>query len=502
MRSKLLPNLLLLFFLSFPSRADDAVRFYTPYIDVIPLNSSGQIDVELFLDEQLLTFPYTLGSDAELAALKISQPMGKSHAEVWALAADIKRRSKNAFTTSLADNYENDFIVHEMITYVEPNRQYHGFVHASVLDQHMAVKFYNFSAAHFAPSMIADVASLFMDEYKATPTSARNLAKQFQLLGAAPANWTGLNHATLVPHLPLLTQPDYDQSQRLPLLNDYNLPRSLRLPPFTTSGVLDVDNPDRVGETVSSTIKDHSDARVVAILRALQALSPSPLPPAVLDIRGMSSPHIRLFLNRLLTELPPPLRYLEVGTYQGSTLVSSLHGNEGSVDVAVAIDNFAEFDSDNTNFATLQTNLKRHVNLPSSSLHFLKKDFLTVQGDLRTFPPFNVYFYDGPHSREDHYESVMRYVHFLDDSSVFVVDDYNQQRVRDGTQQALVELQERGDITLTAEWIVESRWNGDLQGWWDGLAIFVIRKGGASEAEDEDACDAEERQRVRVSESE
>ena len=209
------------------------------------------------------------------------------------------------------------------------------------------------------------------------------------------------------------------------------------------------------------------------------------LPARSLEVEGMSSPKIRHFLHSLASNFPGgkrSLKYLEIGVYKGSTLISFLGGNEEKFARVVAVDNFLEFDNSGTNFAKLQANLATYSKIDSirDRLTFLKKSCWDVGQDLdrnmASGGRFNVYFYDGPHDFEDHFKAISMFHKYLANDSVLIVDDYNQQRVRDGTQRGLSELVSRGEFRVLGQWEVLSRWNGDAQGWWDGLGIFVLSR--------------------------
>src|SRR5271156_5203500 len=61
--------------------------------------------------------------------------------------------------------------------------------------------------------------------------------------------------------------------------------------------------------------------------------------PNLLEIEGMSGRKYRIFINNLVKNVRNP-RYLEIGTWAGSTLCSAINGNDVT---AVAIDNWSEF---------------------------------------------------------------------------------------------------------------------------------------------------------------
>ena len=91
---------------------------------------------------------------------------------------------------------------------------------------------------------------------------------------------------------------------------------------------------------------------------------------------------------------------------------------------------------------------------------------------------FNVFFYDGPHSQLDHKFAFTKYAEFLADTLIFIVDDFNQRRVREGTREGIIA---NGNFEIIFELVIDSRWNGDTAGWWDGEGIFVLRRKGSSD---------------------
>jgi hypothetical protein len=212
-------------------------------------------------------------------------------------------------------------------------------------------------------------------------------------------------------------------------------------------------------------------------------LAPLALPQSVLSLPGMSSALIRQFLNSLASSFPPSsISYLEIGVYLGSTLVSSATSNENRYTSLVAIDNFAEFDEDGRNHEKLFANLNSllHPDVVSR-LTFMNQDCWAAAKELaNNKEPVNVYLYDGPHDEHDHYRALADFYQLMANDFVFIVDDYNQERVQAGTKRALNSLS--GELEVLAEYENLSRWNGDLEGWWDGIGVFVLRRRNANEA--------------------
>jgi hypothetical protein len=101
-----------------------------------------------------------------------------------------------------------------------------------------------------------------------------------------------------------------------------------------------------------------------------------------------------------------------------------------------------------------------------------------IESDCFTVPlsHFNnrvqVYFYDGRHEEEDQFKAFTYFNDILDDVFIAIVDDWNYLPVQTGTRSAFETL----GYTVYREWILPARCNGDLQLWWNGLYVAVIKK--------------------------
>jgi hypothetical protein len=179
-----------------------------------------------------------------------------------------------------------------------------------------------------------------------------------------------------------------------------------------------------IGDPRISPLAAHVDAS----LRA--AIAKTDLDPdtGIYSINGMSGKKYRYFINTLVGAVPNA-RYLEVGSWMGSTLCSAIHGNTVR---AVAIDNWSEFFGPKNEFIA---NVNRFTT-PGAEITFIEGDFRSI--DYAQLPgPFNVYLFDGPHEAIDQYQGLSLPLPCLADQFVFIVDDWNWQRVRDGTMSAI-----------------------------------------------------------------
>jgi hypothetical protein len=149
--------------------------------------------------------------------------------------------------------------------------------------------------------------------------------------------------------------------------------------------------------------------------------------PQVLTMLGMSGQNYRLFINNLIGSMPDA-RYLEVGSWAGSTACSAMEGNRVTV---VCIDNWSEFGGPKEVFlANVGACVSDNVGFA-----FIESDFRAV--DFAQIGKFNIYLFDGPHSQQDQYDGLAMAQPALDEQFVFIVDDWNWQAVRDGTKAAI-----------------------------------------------------------------
>jgi hypothetical protein len=197
------------------------------------------------------------------------------------------------------------------------------------------------------------------------------------------------------------------------------------------------------------------------------------LPVEVLSIVGMSGRKYRSFVNNLIENLPNP-RYLEIGSWAGSTLCSAIHNND--VD-ALAIDNWSEFGGPATQFFENLSSFKGRARVSFLEKDFNKVDFGSIGS---TFGTFNVYLFDGPHDYWDQINGVAFVQPVLEPCYVQIVDDWNAPQVRNGTMKAIETL------GLRIEFMAEIRTSlddlhavgptGAESDWHNGYCISVLSR--------------------------
>jgi hypothetical protein len=187
----------------------------------------------------------------------------------------------------------------------------------------------------------------------------------------------------------------------------------------------------------------------------------------ILNMDGMSGKLTRHFYNNLLNK--DDSRYLEIGTWKGSSVCSAMCGNKAKV---VCIDNWSEFGGPKEEFL-VNFNMYKGEN----EARFIEEDCFKV--DISDFPKFNIYMYDGNHTKDSHYKALVHYYECLDDMFIFVVDDWNWKDVRDGTYESfkllnLSVLYER-EIRLTAD-NLHTHPVLAKETWHNGIYVGILKK--------------------------
>jgi len=152
-------------------------------------------------------------------------------------------------------------------------------------------------------------------------------------------------------------------------------------------------------------------------------------PDFVRAIDGMSGQKYRTFINNFVGS-HPDARYLEIGSWQGSTAAAALNGNSVK---ALCIDNWSQFGGPKSAFLA---NIKRvRSQSPDVDFRFIENDFRCV--DYTSLGRFNIFLFDGPHEERDQYDGIMVARPALERSFVLIVDDWNWRQVRLGTFRAI-----------------------------------------------------------------
>ena len=182
----------------------------------------------------------------------------------------------------------------------------------------------------------------------------------------------------------------------------------------------------------------------------------------LIDMEGMTGIKTRHFYNNLLNT--EEARYLEIGSWKGSSVCSAMCGNKATV---VCIDNWSEFKGPKDEFLVNFNNYKGDNNAS-----FIEQDCFKI--DVSKLPRFNVYMYDGNHEEHSHYMALSHYINCMDDTFIYIVDDWNWAKVRKGTLDSIKAL--NLNVLYTKEIFTEDPVHGVKETWWNGVYIAILKK--------------------------
>jgi len=194
----------------------------------------------------------------------------------------------------------------------------------------------------------------------------------------------------------------------------------------------------------------------------------SKLNQEILNLEGFSSYKIRHLLNNLL-ELKK-VNYLEVGTWKGSTFISSMYDN--NINSAYAVDNWSEFLHSDIK-STFFKNTNKHI--PYKNFNFFEENCFDLELS-KISNLIDVYLYDGAHDYESHYKAIKYFYSVLADEFILIVDDYDSvptwEQVQKGTQDSIKDL----NLNIIYEKHLKSVGRNDINSWWNGYYIALIKK--------------------------
>jgi hypothetical protein len=182
------------------------------------------------------------------------------------------------------------------------------------------------------------------------------------------------------------------------------------------------------------------------------------------ELDGMTGIKTRHLYNNLLTI--EGSKYLEIGTWKGSSVCSAMCGNSSKI---LCIDNWSEFGGPKNEFLN---NFEKYKGRNLAT--YIESDCFKI--NLNSIGKFNIYLYDGNHTYESHYKSLTHFIDSMEDEFILIVDDWNWEQVRLATNNSI------SDLNLTTLWSKEIRLNNnnetthDKDGWWNGIAVFLLKK--------------------------
>jgi len=161
-------------------------------------------------------------------------------------------------------------------------------------------------------------------------------------------------------------------------------------------------------------------------------LNSSKLEQVDINREGFSGAQFRHFMNNLGSRISDNI-YLEIGVYRGSTLLSTIKGNNL---VAIAIDSWDE------NYYLPEISKAKSLFIKSlssysgsSQVHVINNDCWNVSNSeimtLLNGRKVVTYFFDGNHEIYDHYLALVHYLPVLEPTFIIIVDDWNWKKNKD-----------------------------------------------------------------------
>lgn len=200
---------------------------------------------------------------------------------------------------------------------------------------------------------------------------------------------------------------------------------------------------------------------------ALQGAGKSKLTEEVINsVGGFISPNNRHLLNNLGAI---STHYLECGSHVGSSLISTVYGND-NLKSAIGIDNFSLFDGGNN----ARHDFYEHCNkfIPNK-YKLLEKDYFTVTKE-QIGEPIDLYLFDGAHDYESQKKGIVYFSHFFADECIVIVDDFMWNEPQQGTWDGIREAGLKIKFAVTLDSGVRS--DCGERGFWNGLFIALITK--------------------------
>ena len=191
----------------------------------------------------------------------------------------------------------------------------------------------------------------------------------------------------------------------------------------------------------------------------------SKLTSEILKMEGMSGTKTRHFYNNICSL--DGANYLEIGTWKGSSYISSTFKNNVN---SIVVDNWAEFNGPKKEFFD---NVEMFCGV--KNINFIESDcfILDVNKILEKIGPVDIYLYDGNHSQESQRKAITYYYPVLSKYSIIIIDDFSYPVVYNGTYEGITESGLKIHKSYVKECYSE---RGGSSTYWNGIGVFVCEK--------------------------
>lgn len=181
------------------------------------------------------------------------------------------------------------------------------------------------------------------------------------------------------------------------------------------------------------------------------------------SVHCMSRSRVYAVLNACVSAMDPGELYVEVGTYQGGSLISALRDNDAR---AIGVDSFGEFTQTNSLEITAK-NLQTFGVMDRVTLHNtgFQHYFANCPADLK----IQVYYYDGAHDEETQLAGMEAGWPHLQKGSLILVDDYTYPEVGRAVNRFVANHINQ----VKFQFVMLPNENTDAT-WWNGVVVLRI----------------------------
>ncbi len=193
-------------------------------------------------------------------------------------------------------------------------------------------------------------------------------------------------------------------------------------------------------------------------------------------IQGLTSDKVRHFLNNLCSY--EDTKYLEVGVYNGSTFCAAIQGNDIT---AYAADHWRDVDikpiRDDIPWEDQEGSIETFIE-NVKSVWTDNSNIAILNGDIREATEenldqkVNTIFYDADHELNSQKSCLNHILPYTENEFILVVDDANLDGVLASTKDFISE----NNITVLYERSILTGEIEDVNSWWNGVNIFVLKK--------------------------
>lgn len=224
-----------------------------------------------------------------------------------------------------------------------------------------------------------------------------------------------------------------------------------------------------IGRLFSSLDRGDLTLRGLELNYAIQELS--------FYCRRLSSPQIGVLLNAAASALEPDEVYVNIGVWEGYTLLAAAVGNDHSR--FIGVDNFSELVAKRNpripaplrDYGPVKPSLMRALAaFGGSNVLLLAEEFrsaLRRGHEWLSEDSVGVAFYDAEHSLQAHRDFFSLIIPRLSRSAVVIIDDWRFPQVKQACEQF---LQENPDFRVIFERDVAV---GRDPAWWSGIAVYA-----------------------------